>query len=89
MKKIELMKLIKENRVVIKNLMLCDSRMKIVEWVGKNEPVESADLVSKNKCSTQNASTTLSALYKMGWLTREERLHPSGGLMYLYSATKL
>lgn len=81
----KLIKFIAKNREGIKRLMLSNSRMEIVKFVGILKEINSNDLAHKNDLTMQCASTKLLKLYKMGWLDRKEKKSSSGGMEYVYS----
>ena len=77
-------KLIRKERVLIKELMLTDYQLKVVEFVESVEEATSGDIVKWQDCSLQSAHNILSKLKSNGWLSRTEVKDPTGGLMFVY-----
>lgn len=69
----------------IRALLLTQDDVDVVRWVGSDGPgVTTGQLAARLGCSIQAASARLSRLWRRGYLTREERTAPSGGIEYFY-----
>lgn len=77
-------KLIRSERELVKELMLTEYQLTVVEFVELYEEVTTADIVKWQECSIQSASAILSRLKTSGWLKREERKDPTGGILFVY-----
>lgn len=74
-----------KKRALIKELMLSDGDILIIDAVSKGHHTSS--LLSKHlKISVQSASARLSRLADKGYLTKKTVLHSTGGLINEYSA---
>lgn len=71
---------------LVKSLIVTQNQVKIIRLISRRpEGVFSTLLVKKLNISIQSASSILSKIYRKGYLTREEKIHPTGGSQYLYN----
>lgn len=72
------------HRDYIKNFLLTDKQIKILDIIEKLQVVDSTTLSKILGVSLQNASSTLYVLYEKTYLNREDVGCPSGGSQYQY-----
>lgn len=75
-----------KNPEKLRVLMVTRNQINIIKFISKAPEGVFSPLISfKFNISIQSASTILATLYKKGYLSRSEKVHPTGGSQYLYS----
>lgn len=69
-----------------RSVVLTDNQISIIELIGGSDyPTMSArEYADEQGISVQSSSQQLSRLWLRGYLGREERLDPTGGVIYRY-----
>ena len=70
----------------IRNLLLTNSQISTVMWVGRRKFATAADLAFILGASIQNASAKLNRLHKSGYLERLTTSAKTGGIEHVYRA---
>ena len=84
MTRAELRILIVTNPALVRDLMLTDFNIKVLNYIKENKTCRSSDIASKFEICTISASIMLKWLHKKGYLSRWQQPDPSGGHYYEY-----
>lgn len=74
----------KGNSSIIKEILLSEEELKLVNYLTINGNTTTHDLTVLHNISSQNASSKLNKLYQKGYLNRRERTAASGGNEFIY-----
>ena len=87
----ELMKRFLASPVDYKSVIITDHAIDLLGAIENHSypTISSGELADKWDISVQSASTQLVKLWAKGYLEREERIHPTGGIVYRYRCTEL
>jgi len=77
-------KLIYVSREVVQGLLLTERQLGVVKFVEACEEITTGDLVKRDECTIQSATAVLVKLVDKGWLTKEKRTAPTGGILFVY-----
>lgn len=74
-----------ENRLYIKEHIPTKREVLIIEYIKKNGPTNSTDYSRAIGVSIQLAGMRMKTAYEKGYLEREEKFDPSGGIYHEYT----
>jgi len=88
MKNRKLMRLFLDNPIKIRNIVLTDNQIGIIRIIQKDykQGISARELCTIKDISIQNASAMLIKLYRIGYLTRAEKVADSGGIEFSYES---
>lgn len=85
MTRAELRRVLYNNCQAVRRLALTKRQVELIVYATRCQ-VDAPSTASAFGLSLQNASQQLAKLYRKGYLTRDELVHPTGGYFYEYTA---
>lgn len=73
-----------QNRKAIEDMALSQRQHQLLASIRCEGAMTARQVAKLEKVSIQNASCKLTALYRKGWLTRDDVGDPTGGKMFVY-----